>query len=309
MFADEDDVDQDGDAGNVSSEEEDDDDEDSADDGNNDVDGSGNDDDDEEEDNEYTDEDDDDDDEIVFNFKSQRKPKQSVYEAKSLQGKIASAERTKKIPEEVESDKDSGQEERNSSDEMESDDQDSSHVNKNSIETSDSDSDIGLLKAKRKKKDNSRKRKNKKKLKKEMSSVEHTPVEDVFTGRKKGTKLKKINLMEVEGTEDNSAQKSSLSGNSTTQPEEYNEDSNENVETESMDDSEERSLEESSLEMENEEEEEGTISNRQAVSQIHRKTHTHTRVVRQTAREIHEERQEDTLYAVFSLSIPEAKRL
>lgn len=277
MFGDEDYVDQDGDAGNLSSEEEggvdmenfgNDDDEDSADDGNNDVDGSGNDDDEEEkeeeeeeEDNENTEEEDD---EIVFNFKSQKKPKQSLYEAKSLQRQTASAEKTKKTHEEVESDKDLGQEGRDRSDETESDDQDSAYVNEYySVQTSDSDSDVELPKAKRKKKDNSGKRKNKKKVKKDISSVEHMPVEDVFTGRKKGTKLKKTNLMEVEGTEDNSVKKTSLSKHLTTETEEYDEDSDERVETESMDDSEERTLDEASLEMENEAEEEGTLVSNQ----------------------------------------------
>lgn len=82
-------------------------------------------------------------------------------------------------------------------------------------------------------------------------------VEDVFIGRKKGIKLKKINLMEVEGIEDNFVKKISFSKYLMIEIEEYDEDSDERVEIESMDDLEERILDEVSFEMENEVEEEG----------------------------------------------------
>lgn len=114
-----------------------------------------------------------------------------------------------------------------------------------------------MFKVKRKKKENFGKRKNKKKVKKDILLVERMFVVDVFIGRKKGIKLKKINLMEVEGIEDNFVKKLSFSKYLMIEIEEFIEDSDERVEIESMDDLEERILDEGSFEMENEEEEEG----------------------------------------------------
>lgn len=128
-------------------------------------------------------------------------------------------------------------------------------------------------KPKRRKKDNLKGKRNDdhqdKKFKKETCSLEKS----VPSREKKGARLKKTSAVEIERTSDNSEEKSSLIDSnafSNSSHDKESQDSDENVDMESLDDSEERTLEDSSIEMEegddgndsddgNEEEEEGTI--------------------------------------------------